>query len=51
MSKNTETKDPSAQGSALNISKQRWTRGHKRYKETSGLIEWKECQIFHSIFT
>ena len=23
----------------------------KRYKETSGLIEWKECQIFHSIFT
>ena len=32
-------------------SKQRWTRGYKRYKETSGLIEWKECQIFHSIFT
>lgn len=31
--------------------KQRWTRGYKRYKETSGLIEWKECQIFHSIFT
>lgn len=30
---------------------QRWTRGYKRYKETSGLIEWKECQIFHSIFT
>ena len=35
----------------LEISKQRWTRGYKRYKETSGLIEWKECQIFHSIFT
>ena len=33
------------------IAKQRWTRGYKRYKETSGLIEWKECQIFHSIFT
>ena len=33
------------------VSKQRWTRGYKRYKETSGLIEWKECQIFHSIFT
>lgn len=32
-------------------SKQRCTRGYKRYKETSGLIEWKECQIFHSIFT
>ena len=32
-------------------NKQRWTRGYKRYKETSGLIEWKECQIFHSIFT
>lgn len=32
-------------------AKQRWTRGYKRYKETSGLIEWKECQIFHSIFT
>lgn len=31
--------------------KQRWTRGYKRYKETSGLIEWKERQIFHSIFT
>lgn len=31
--------------------KQRFTRGYKRYKETSGLIEWKECQIFHSIFT
>ena len=31
--------------------KQRCTRGYKRYKETSGLIEWKECQIFHSIFT
>ena len=34
-----------------NQSKQRFTRGYKRYKETSGLIEWKECQIFHSIFT
>lgn len=31
--------------------KQRCTRGYKRYKETSGLIERKECQIFHSIFT
>ena len=31
--------------------KQRFTRGYKRYKETSGLIEWKEYQIFHSIFT
>lgn len=31
--------------------KQRCTRGYKRYKETSGLIEWKDCQIFHSIFT
>lgn len=35
----------------LFVGKQRWTRGYKRYKETSGLIEWKECQIFHSIFT
>ena len=35
----------------LNGDKQRCTRGYKRYKETSGLIEWKECQIFHSIFT
>ena len=34
-----------------NQTKQRCTRGYKRYKETSGLIEWKECQIFHSIFT
>ena len=34
-----------------NFRKQRWTRGYKQYKETSGLIEWKECQIFHSIFT
>lgn len=33
------------------LNKQRFTRGYKRYKETSGLIEWKECQIFHSIFT
>ena len=31
--------------------KQRFTRGYKRYKETSGLIEWKKYQIFHSIFT
>lgn len=40
-------------GAALCImrSKQRCTRGYKRYKETSGLIERKECQIFHSIFT
>ena len=37
--------------SVLNMCKQRCTRGYKRYKETSGLIEWKECQIFHSIFT
>lgn len=36
---------------AMVIPKQRCTRGYKRYKETSGLIEWKECQIFHSIFT
>lgn len=35
----------------LQDGKQRCTRGYKRYKETSGLIEWKECQIFHSIFT
>lgn len=35
----------------LTKDKQRFTRGYKRYKETSGLIEWKECQIFHSIFT
>ena len=33
------------------VTKQRCTRGYKQYKETSGLIEWKECQIFHSIFT
>lgn len=33
------------------FGKQRCTRGYKRYKETSGLIERKECQIFHSIFT
>ena len=31
--------------------KQRWTRGYKRYKETSGLMEWKIGHIFHSIFT
>lgn len=35
----------------IDLGKQRFTRGYKRYKETSGLIEWKECQIFHSIFT
>ena len=35
----------------INRIKQRCTRGYKQYKETSGLIEWKECQIFHSIFT
>ena len=38
-------------GDYINDIKQRCTRGYKRYKETSGLIEWKECQIFHSIFT
>lgn len=37
--------------SSLKNPKQRFTRGYKRYKETSGLIDWKECQIFHSIFT
>ena len=37
--------------SDMNKRKQRCTRGYKRYKETSGLIERKECQIFHSIFT
>lgn len=37
--------------SVIQKYKQRCTRGYKRYKETSGLIEWKECQIFHSIFT
>lgn len=31
--------------------KQRFTRGYKRYKETSGLTEWKIGHIFHSIFT
>jgi len=31
--------------------KHRCTRGYKRYKETSGLIEWKRGHIFHSIFT
>lgn len=41
----------SAGAPAITVGKQRWTRGYKRYKETSGLIEWKECQIFHSIFT
>ena len=36
---------------AVRERKQRFTRGYKRYKETSGLIEWKKYQIFHSIFT
>lgn len=31
--------------------KQRFTRGYKRYKEISGLMEWKIGHIFHSIFT
>ena len=31
--------------------KQRFTRGYKRYKETSDLTEWKIGHIFHSIFT
>lgn len=35
----------------LQICKQRFTRGYKRYKETSGLMEWKIGHIFHSIFT
>lgn len=35
----------------MSTFKQWFTRGYKRYKETSDLIEWKECQIFHSIFT
>lgn len=35
----------------IRCGKQRCTRGYKRYKETSGLIEWKKYQIFHSIFT
>ena len=33
------------------FGKQRFTRGYKRYKETSGLMEWKIGHIFHSIFT
>ena len=33
------------------LCKQRFTRGYKRYKETSGLMEWKIGHIFHSIFT
>lgn len=33
------------------LYKQRFTRGYKRYKETSGLMEWKIGHIFHSIFT
>ena len=35
----------------INKQKQRFTRGYKRYKETSGLTEWKIGHIFHSIFT
>lgn len=35
----------------ITSSKQRFTRGYKRYKETSGLMEWKIGHIFHSIFT
>ena len=35
----------------INELKQRFTRGYKRYKETSGLMEWKIGHIFHSIFT
>lgn len=35
----------------INAIKQRFTRGYKRYKETSGLTEWKIGHIFHSIFT
>lgn len=36
---------------SIKIRKQRFTRGYKRYKETSGLTEWKIGHIFHSIFT
>lgn len=35
----------------ISYQKQRFTRGYKRYKETSGLTEWKIGHIFHSIFT
>ena len=35
----------------IGAEKQRFTRGYKRYKETSGLMEWKIGHIFHSIFT
>ena len=35
----------------ITVGKQRCTRGYKRYKETSGLMEWKIGHIFHSIFT
>ena len=38
-------------GILLKQWKQRFTRGYKRYKETSGLMEWKIGHIFHSIFT
>ena len=56
--KKTDKKSLEDRVKRLNVSKyfiqqrkQRCTRGYKRYKETSGLIEWKDCQIFHSIFT
>lgn len=35
----------------ISYQKQRFTRGYKRCKETSGLMEWKIGHIFHSIFT
>lgn len=36
---------------SIKKGKQRFTRGYKRYKETSDLTEWKIGHIFHSIFT
>ena len=42
MSKNTETKDPSAQGSALNISKHRLTRAHREKQLKTS------CQALHN---
>lgn len=33
----------------IKVVKQRFTRGYKRYKETSDLTEWKIGHIFHSI--
>ena len=42
---------PSEDEIAIKKFKQRFTRGYKRYKETSGLTEWKTGHIFHSIFT